>query len=410
MPGCLGVTVADPAQWTTVADIRKKVMRRWNNGSLLRDYAVGCEFELIDVPLRGPGAADLGVHFEVARAWVWSIEEGGRNGTTYMVEYGSIGGRTVGRTTVPKRVKISSWEQVWTFLGVKNQVTSYLKLLAGTESWMKKVGVNATHSPAISPFDWAVSHPHKALALADEWTLILSAWRWLDENRGAAKYLRQITALGVDSKFVERHLGPLAQMLGVPAGRLQFERALGLNSKPMTVRLRFDGPTLELPRGITHAELRVDELETLASGVKRVLIVENEVTFLSLPVPERGAVVWGRGYEVGVTGSVSWMSDADVVYWGDVDTHGFAILNALRAHISHTRSVLMDRETLLAHEERWGSEPQPTAVQLAYLTADETELYSDLVTNRYGSAIRLEQERIDWAWTLQRVEAAWHVG
>lgn len=50
---------------------------------------------------------------------------------------------------------------------------------------------------------------HKALALADEWTLILSAWRWLDE-RGAAKYLRQITALGVDSKFVERHPGPCA--------------------------------------------------------------------------------------------------------------------------------------------------------------------------------------------------------
>lgn len=380
---------ADPSTWTTVAGIRLKVWRRWNSGELLRTYAAGAEFNVVDVPMRGPSAADLGVHFEAARAWVREIEAGSHRDAAYTVEYGSIGGRDVGRTVVPKRVKISSWEQAWALLGVKKQVVEYLELLAETDD--------------AAPRDWATAHPLKALALADEWHRILAAWQWLDENRGSGKYLREISAPGVDSKFVEGHLGPLSQMLGVPAGRLQFEHDLGLGSKPAMVRLRFEGPTLGLPASVSHAQLRLDELEALISQVEQVIIVENEVTFLSLPVPDRGVVVWGKGYEIGVAASVTWMACATVIYWGDLDTHGFAILNALRTHLPRVRSVLMDRETLLAHEARWGHEPQPTAAHLAHLTEDEAGLYSDLVTNRYGASIRLEQERIDWNWALRQL-------
>ncbi len=248
---------ADPSKWSTVAGIRLKVLRRWNSGELLRSYVAGAGFDVIDVPMRGPSAAELGVHFEAARTWVREIEAGSQRGAAYTVEYGSIGGRDVGRTVVPKRVKISSWDQAWTLLGVKKQVTAYQELLAETDD--------------AAPRDWATAHPLKALALADEWHRILAAWQWLHENRGSGKYLREISAPGVDSKFVEGHLGPLAQMLGVPAGRLQFEHDLGLGSKPAMVRLRFEGPTLGLPASVSHAELRLDELEALISQVERVL-------------------------------------------------------------------------------------------------------------------------------------------
>jgi len=50
-----------------------------------------------------------------------------------------------------------------------------------------------------------------------------------------------------------------------------------------------------------------------------------------------------------------------VHYWGDLDTHGFAILNQLRAWLPQTRSFLMDRQTLVEHRDRWGREPAPTA-------------------------------------------------
>ncbi|MGN6524272.1 MAG: Wadjet anti-phage system protein JetD domain-containing protein, partial [Actinomycetes bacterium] len=84
--------------------------------------------------------------------------------------------------------------------------------------------------------------------------------------------------------------------------------------------------------------------------------------------------------------------------WGDIDTHGFAILDRLRAWLPQTRSVLMDRATLLAHRERWVEEDRPTRAALSRLTEDERALYEDLVTDAFGQRVRLEQEVIDWGW------------
>ena len=91
-------------------------------------------------------------------------------------------------------------------------------------------------------------------------------------------------------------------------------------------------------------------------SVTQAILVENEVTFLSLPVPVEGVVIWGKGFDIDKAGSLPWLQDAEVHYWGDIDTHGFAILNQLRAWLPHAHSFLMDRETLLAHRGRWGTE------------------------------------------------------
>lgn len=69
-------------------------------------------------------------------------------------------------------------------------------------------------------------------------------------------------------------------------------------------------------------------------------------------------------------------------YWGDLDTHGFAILNRLRAWLPQTQSFLMDRDTLLQHRDRWGQESKPTRARLAKLTDSEASLYADLVSDR----------------------------
>ena len=75
----------------------------------------------------------------------------------------------------------------------------------------------------------------------------------------------------------------------------------------------------------------------------------------------------------------------------------------LRIWLPHAASVLMDRDTLLEHRERWVTEPTPTNAALPRLTAAEQSVYEDLVTDRFGHAVRLEQERIDWKWALERL-------
>ncbi len=98
-------------------------------------------------------------------------------------------------------------------------------------------------------------------------------------------------------------------------------------------------------------------------------------------------------------------------YSGDFDTHGFAILSLLRGGIPQVESVLMDRQTLLAHGERWGQEPSPTRGRLTDLTMAEMALYQELVEDVYAPALRLEQERLDWRWVERAlVDAGLYLG
>jgi hypothetical protein len=48
-------------------------------------------------------------------------------------------------------------------------------------------------------------------------------------------------------------------------------------------------------------------------------------------------------YAIDRLGSLPWLREKPLYYWGDIDTHGFAILSRLRRHWEHARSLLMDR-------------------------------------------------------------------
>jgi hypothetical protein len=108
-------------------------------------------------------------------------------------------------------------------------------------------------------------------------------------------------------------------------------------------------------------------------------------------------VIFGGGYAVPVLESLGWLAGLDVGNWGDIDTPGFAILNRLRHHLPHARSMLLDRATLLDHRDHWTTEPSSAAAALDRLDQAEAALYAGLVSDVYGPAVRLEQERISFA-------------
>jgi hypothetical protein len=120
-------------------------------------------------------------------------------------------------------------------------------------------------------------------------------------------------------------------------------------------------------------------------------------------------VVFGAGYGFEVLAGAAWLHQCSIYYWGDIDTHGFAILDQLRAHLPHVQSLLMDRETLMAHRDHWGDEPQPVLRVLPRLDPAERELYDDLrykclLPNLGANSMRLEQERVEFNWLLRVLE------
>ena len=56
----------------------------------------------------------------------------------------------------------------------------------------------------------------------------------------------------------------------------------------------------------------------------------------------------------------------------------------------------MDEATLLANRDVWVTEATQALVRVPFLNPDEALLYGNLVSDRWGSSVRLEQERLPW--------------
>ena len=149
------------------------------------------------------------------------------------------------------------------------------------------------------------------------------------------------------------------------------------------------------------------------------IIVENLETGLALPDFEGTVCFMRLGHAVGELAQVPWLGpdhlDAGtlpgtlprLLYWGDLDTHGFAILARARGIFSRLQSVLMDETTFLQGRTLWVTESTPhRSKELRHRTLAESELYVALRENRWGKNIRLEQERLPWPKCLQTLEEA----
>ncbi|MEW6282189.1 MAG: DUF2220 domain-containing protein, partial [Candidatus Eremiobacterota bacterium] len=156
----------------------------------------------------------------------------------------------------------------------------------------------------------------------------------------------------------------------------------------------------------TDLSLLRDEFAAYVPSLERVFITENEVNLLAFPRLSNSLVIFGSGYSIETLDRAEWLKSREIYYWGDIDTHGFSILDRLRGHFPHTRAILMDRPTLLEHRPYWVREKKPTSVALHRLTPEEAELYADLVTGRYGQGVRLEQEMVRFPWVHRALEAA----
>ena len=192
-------------------------------------------------------------------------------------------------------------------------------------------------------------------------------------------------------------------------GAAQFARRYGFADKSERVRLRWLDPRLDrwIPgdqSGDGDYTVSAAAFARLNPPVRRVFITENEINFLAFPAHAESLVLFGAGYGFEALAPAIWLRARELHYWGDIDTHGFAILDQLRALFPQARSLLMDRDTLLAHESLWTTEPQPTQRELSRLDTVERRLYDDLRWQRLTPlALRLEQERVGFDWLLRRM-------
>ncbi len=232
--------------------------------------------------------------------------------------------------------------------------------------------------------------------------------RWLVDHPRSDLYIRQLPVAGIDSKWLEGRQKVVKDWLGAILGETASDdlyALTGLRRLPVQLRMRVLDPGLrQRLGGLGDIQAPVTELATLKLPSERVLIVENLQTGLALEDVPGTVAFMGQGYAVEPFGEIPWLGALPCHYWGDLDTHGLAILDRLRQYLPQARSLLMDEPTLLGHRELWSHEVRPAyGRELPRLDAAESALYQALCDGRWGPGVRLEQERIPWGNVMSRL-------
>lgn len=386
--------------WTGAKELKAQLTRLWERGELLRDAVTGNVRFPLRMSLKSPTSADITERFNEVREWAAELA----TTSSVRVEWQELRHRVQGAQKLPACVWVETLDDALTWLGKRKDWERFSAQVSTTRQ---------THS-ALLP--WLERRPQQALELSAEWPQLLAVVTWLVDHQRPGIYLRQVDLPGVHSKFIEAHRGVLAELLDLAlpvdavdsdkTGISQFSARYGFLEKPTRIRFRVLDPSIRVVPGLISPDvtLDADSFSCLDLNVQRVFITENEINFLAFPAACNAIVIFGAGYGWDALSRSRWLNNCSIHYWGDIDTHGFGILDQLRGHFDHVVSFLMDRATLDEHASVWGSEDKPLRVDLHRLTSEESALYDALRDNRIRPGLRLEQEHIGFHWLSHRLQ------
>lgn len=379
--------------WTTPNDLTRQVRRLWERGILLRSLLSDDPLFPKRLVLKGPSSADLAHAFGEVRDWCAALA-----GAKHLRLVERVVRHQVSGTN---RLPAEAWI---------DSAADAVALIGKTQEWRQfEALVETTRRRRRELLDWIAHRPLVALEHRANWSAYLDLIDWLRTHPRPGCYLRQVDLPGIHTKFIEAHRGLLAELFdrtlhpdhidGRFTGTLGFCRRYGFREKPERIRFRVLDPKTDPVASARCTDISLDiptaaRLENLPTTL---FITENETNFLAFPRIADSWILFGAGYGFSSWAEILWMRKCRILYWGDIDTHGFAVLNELRHTFPHAESFLMDRETLDAHRSFWDTEPKPALQTLPRLRPEEASLYHDLQANRIRPNLRLEQERIGFS-------------
>lgn len=364
---------------------------------------------ILSVALNPPRESDVGSADgrERARAWVLAWRACSFPGA---VEWKRRSWARIGDQEVPVRIVVEGEDAIACWVGLSDQWRSARArardvALRLQNSWRVEMAANPSAENGDSPesrIEAAVRACIGAWCALDEddWRRVLGVLEWLLAHEPKGLYVRQLPIRGIDTKWMETHGGcirPLYQAL--MGGDFAFRQPRRLFRCKACCDSTMLGQQQEFA-------LDARGLARLRNHPRRVVICENLVNTLCLDAMPGTLAIHGGGYAVGELRELVWLADAELLYWGDLDTHGFAILDMLRSFAPHAQSRMMDEATLERYLDLCVEEPKPSLSPCNRLNAAESRTLALL---REGDAargiasLRLEQERIPWEWAFSRL-------
>lgn len=208
----------------------------------------------------------------------------------------------------------------------------------------------------------------------------------------------------VDTKFLEKNVTKIIRLISLYRTvdqNLNTWEQLGLLEPGISILLRSGKELIRTNGGISlntsSVSLKPQDLNFEIFN-KKIFIIENLSTFKVFPLEDDELALYAGGWAIAKMDKIPLLSQNDLIYFGDLDEHGFAILSKFRALYPSTKSLCMDLSTIMKYQNYLiqGEDYQGT---IENLDKQETEALDFLRIHKIqGVSARIEQEKISMAY------------
>ncbi|MGK6344410.1 Wadjet anti-phage system protein JetD domain-containing protein [Chryseobacterium sp. DT-3] len=369
------------------AEIKKQTLKWWK--PLLQSHIQEEPFfpKIID-RIGKVKSGHITERFEILKKEIEELYRYSKNqtGKGYLVQTAGRNFRRTGSHDLPDTVIFESLEDYLYFTGYQKDWKVFLKYYDTIISTI----------PVLK--NWTLHH---CLWLTDHhinWDDVLKVCQYFMETPRPNLYLRQLP-IEIHTKFIEENNTLIQSLLDflIPdhvrsAQQKRFAERFFLRYDEPLIRLRFLDENPNPDFKFRDISIPLSDFETLELLVENILITENKMNFLTLPLLGSTVAIWsGGGFNISFLKNAAWLSDKKIRYWGDIDEHGFQILHQLRSYHPHAQSVMMDRTTFETFQNYAVSGARNKSQNLNLLSKEENDLFQYLKALEKN---RLEQEKI----------------
>lgn len=239
------------------------------------------------------------------------------------------------------------------------------------------------------------------------WKEICIVVDYLIQNDVQDYYIRSLP-LPMHTKFIENNKAFILSLLKhfsperYPEETIRFETALGLKEKQHVYTMRWldDNLAAKYMHGHEVFGLSTVGLKTVDWKIEELWLVENETNLYLLPKRMGALVLFSKGHAVTQLFNIPLFARTKLFYWGDLDEHGFIMLNTFRRNYNHAKGIFMDQNTVEYHRSEILTQPEKYKIRsLEYLSIDENEAFQTLLSING----RIEQEKLNQRFIFRKL-------
>jgi hypothetical protein len=376
----------------TPDDIRRKVQRWWDDQSFLRAWLAGEPYFPRSIGRIGQeDEADLLLNFARISAEQEALRTGSHDerGYGYNLHWEVKQKRSLGQIRLINQITFDTVDDWLRYIDQKTNFERFTALVALTRQQV----------PELEP--WLRQYPLRLLNNGDDWPNWLAICQFFRDTYEPDRYYVRQLPLPVHTKFLEGRSMLLINLLSIVRPALlrpeykDWRKRLGLLVPEPMIRTRALDDILRLDGKHNDFGLPLSAFARHIQPANQIVICENLLNFLTFPPISNAVAIWsGGGFTIECLSDVAWLREKQILYWGDLDAHGFQILNQCRKHFPQTQAILMDQATFEVHKYLVGKGETTPVTELPYLTDEEQSLFQLFNCNGW----RIEQERLGEEW------------